>query len=350
MIIGTQEEILRFHSLGLLELLLRDKTTKTNILWATDAYQSMGPEYDRDEEIRIDLITGQNSGVIKNYARKALEQKTERSGGVPRACRDRAEENLESTAMQNRHMAMAWPAPASYESCRRTNEDADTGWFPKRTPHPFDSREKVRFLSSKKWWNYVDARRLEPACGEAPYLVSRYDIATGECIPIERRVGLLDHKLRIVGENASDDAEWIIWALRALQSVYGYELQGDSVLIARVNLLMSFEEYLQERWQRKPTYEEYRTAARIISWNIWQMDEQTATIPYRRTEKDDYQWSVFDYFSPSERVNRKSRQEHPYCRVYDWRRDNSLEFRKTDKGNGRKMKFNFIVGNSTHSD
>ena len=32
---------------------------------------------------------------------------------------------------------------------------------------------------------------------------------------------------------------------------------GDNVLIARVNLLMTFEEYLQERWKRKPTRAEY---------------------------------------------------------------------------------------------
>ena len=42
--------------------------------------------------------------------------------------------------------------------------------------------------------------------------------------------------------------EWLKWALRAFQSVYGYEYQGDNLLIARINILMTFVEYLDYRW------------------------------------------------------------------------------------------------------
>lgn len=56
-----------------------DKTTKSNIIWATDAYTELGAAYHRDKEITVDLITGQHSGVIKNRARKALEQQSERT-------------------------------------------------------------------------------------------------------------------------------------------------------------------------------------------------------------------------------------------------------------------------------
>lgn len=51
------------------------------------------------------------------------------------------------------------------------------------------------------WKSYVKYTRLEMTCGEALYLVSRYDNTTGEYFSVRQRVGLLDRKLRVVGEN-----------------------------------------------------------------------------------------------------------------------------------------------------
>ena len=79
MIVGIQSEILKIHSMGLLDRLLADKTTKTHILWATDAYREQGVEYQRDKEITPALVTENHSGIIKNRARKALEQQSERT-------------------------------------------------------------------------------------------------------------------------------------------------------------------------------------------------------------------------------------------------------------------------------
>lgn len=179
LIVGIQNEILKIQSMGLLKRLLEDKTTKTNVIWGTDAYKSLGREYERDQEIKEALITGLHSGVIKNRARKELEQQNERT-------RQHAE------------------VFTSLWICKKMNDAAEEAWFYKSNSHPFDSQEKIEFLKSKKWTHYVDARRLEITCGEAPYLVSRYDVATGESIPIQNRVGILDRKLRVVKENASD--------------------------------------------------------------------------------------------------------------------------------------------------
>ena len=46
----------------------------------------------------------------------------------------------------------------------------------------------------------------------SPYLVSRYDTTTGEQIPIEKRIGLLERKLRIINENIDNSTEWLKWA------------------------------------------------------------------------------------------------------------------------------------------
>lgn len=320
MIAGIQDEILRLHAMGLLDRLLEDKTTKGRILWATDAYEGRGPEYRRNRPITPALITGENGDVIKTRARKALEQQTERT---------------------RRHAEVFTPLAVIERMVRL----ADAAWFGRKRDG-FDE-ERIPFTRKKNWRRYVDARRLEITCGEAPYLVSRYDAATGEAIPIRRRTGLLDRKLRAVNENAADEAEWLAWALRAFQATYGYEFQGDNLLIARVNLLMTFEEYLYARWSRRPTAEEYRAVANTAAWNLWQMDGLTGKIPYCR--EDDWQeTSLFENpDAPPEEQDELNWQ--PFCRIYDWRRKNSLEYRNVHTG-GRNMKFDFIIGNPPYQE
>lgn len=62
------------------------------------------------------------------------------------------------------------------------------------------TQEKILFPPNKTWRQYIDSRRLEITCGEAPYIASRYDTSTGEAIPIRDRIGILDRKLRIINE------------------------------------------------------------------------------------------------------------------------------------------------------
>ena len=69
LIVGIQSEILKIHSMGLLDRLLADKTTKTHILWATDAYREQGVEYQRDKEITPALVTG-NPALSKTEQEK----------------------------------------------------------------------------------------------------------------------------------------------------------------------------------------------------------------------------------------------------------------------------------------
>lgn len=110
--------------------------------------------------------------------------------------------------------------------------NADEQWFGRKDVFNYVNddntwtvnEEKIIFDGKQTWKKYVDSRRLEITCGEAPYLVSRYDTTTGELIvPPINRIGFLDRKLRVVNENTITEEEWLKWAERAIQSYYGYE-------------------------------------------------------------------------------------------------------------------------------
>lgn len=59
--------------------------------------------------------------------------------------------------------------------------------------------------------------------------------------------------MRVIHENTSTEEEWFKWTERVFQSIYGFEFQGDSLLIARENLLASFCDYLEKTLNRFPT-------------------------------------------------------------------------------------------------
>ena len=166
---------------------------------------------------------------------------------------------------------------------------------------------------------------MEIACGEGPYLVSRYDCATGQSIPLNDRIGLLDRKMRIVNENTVDEAEWMKWVCRAFESTYGYEFQGDSLLLARKNLFYSYLEYFRAKWQRDPDKRQMRRIATIISWNLWQMDGMTFTIPFHTQEDEgDKQAGMFYTIS--------AKPDPVICRIKDWRSKTIIPFVSMTKG------------------
>lgn len=250
----------------LLATLLKDHTTQGNIFWATDNYAWRGTGYQFSDPIIIEAITGENGSVIVPRALKSREQQQKRS-------RDMAEVFTPSWVCnkQNNLVDNAWFGRENNFNSEVDNPDGSHSWTV--------NQERVVFPDGKTWRDYVDENRLEITCGEAPYLASRYDTVTGIPISIERRIGLLDRKLRIVGENTRTSDEWLEWAIRAFQSTYGYEWQGDNIVLAREALLYTFIDYYSARFGKAPKTELLFEIAEIISWNIWQMDGLKGVIP-----------------------------------------------------------------------
>ena len=94
------------------------------------------------------------------------------------------------------------------------------------------------------------------------------DATTGEPIAVRHRIGLIDRKLRIIGENAENTGEYLEMAQEAYKSTYAYEWQGDNLLLAREALLFTFIEHYQVKYGKEPQKKSVQSIANIISWNV----------------------------------------------------------------------------------
>lgn len=251
---------------GVLEILLRDHTTQKNIFWATDNYAHLGSAYHFDSQILPELITGVHGNLI-----------------MPRVYKDKV-------LQQSRSKEMAEVFTPSW-ICNAQNNLIDNAWFGRTNVFNSEilqengtykwevNEDKITFPEGKTWKDYVKDTRLEMACGEAPYITSRYDSTTGEFIPVEKRIGLLDRKLRVINENVEHTGDWLKAVQTAYKSTYAFEWQGDSLLLAREAMLVTFIENYISKFGKEPLPKSLDFIAYIISWNVWQMDGLKAVVP-----------------------------------------------------------------------
>ena len=319
-------ELNKYPVKEVIPLLLKDKTTGKNIVFATDTYSKY--EFNENDEITVGALFGFESCDIQ-----------------PRVFKDQSEQT-DRTRKKAEVFSPTW-------ICNKMNNHCDSDWFGRE--EVFNASEgqmwntvdeKIVFSDKKDWKKYVDSRRLEITCGEAPYIVSRYDATTGESIDTKDRIGFLDRKLRVVSENTETEEEWIEWAIRAVQSVYGYEFQGDNLLIARINILISFCDYLKEKWGHEAKTDVLKKIANIISWNFWQMDGLTNSIPEFEEEEQFVQMALFDIGTEPE----VSEGKQP-CKIQNWRREAPLLFNDIQsKKRGKIMKFDYVIGNPPYQE
>lgn len=281
----------------LLEILLQDKTSGKNIIWATDSYEQKGKKFAPHAYITTDLVTGKNGKLIQPRAIKSKEEQLIRT-------RDKAEVFTPLSIV------------------KQMNEACDT-----------------KRVAKNNWQEYVALLKLEITCGEAPYIVSRYDPVSDkqELLPISKRVGFLDKKLSLVSKYSETQEDWLKWSKIAFQSSYGYEWQGDSLLIARENLLYTFIDYYEDKYKETPSIELQKEIAEIIVWNIFQMDGLKYVIPMScKTEQASIKGAETLFGKEDDRIeekpckgceNKKAKNHNgTYVKTMNWKEDKTIRF------------------------
>ena len=299
----------------LLAILLKDRSSGKNIIWATDNYTRRGAGFQRHDHIEVAAIVGYNGSVVKPRVEKSKNEQI-----------DRIKQKAEV-------FTPSW-------ICNKQNNLVDNAWFGAEdifnTEHgqswtAVEGKISFPAPSGKTWEDYVLDVRLEITCGEAPYLTSRYDTVTGDYIDLPQRIGLLDRKMRVVMENTETEEAWDKWATIAFQSIYGFDWQGDNVLLARENLLLTYIDYYKARFEKDPDTDSLRKIAEILSWNIWQMDGLKFVIPESCEDVEDGQLCLFDgelEMRPCEGCVKNNPLLHTgiYCRIKDWKTNKTVKF------------------------
>ncbi|EFO01869.1 hypothetical protein SMSK23_1296 [Streptococcus oralis ATCC 35037] len=163
MTIDISEEKLAMESADLLKILLKDRTTKKNIVWATHSYELLGKGFAPSDRITPSKVTGTYANLIQPRSEKSKYEQKDRT-------KIRAEVFTPTCLVEKQN---------GYVEAELESLDLE---------------------------DYIQVRWLEITCGEAPYMVARYDAVTGEEIPLSERVGFLDRKLQRISREVSDEA------------------------------------------------------------------------------------------------------------------------------------------------
>lgn len=290
---------------SLMDILLFDNNTKSNLMWATNGYESQGRGFGSRDQIQYLFIINPNRVIRPRYLKSSSEQRN-----------------------RSRDMAEVFTPPWIVN---RQNNLVDEQWTGRKDPFNVENSEDWTpvervDLGDHDWMEYVKSIRMEVCCGEAPYLTTRYNPIDGTVIPVGRRVGILDRKLRVISENVDTELKWITWAKACARSIYGYDFQGDNVLLARENLLLSIMEAFEERFGKELPKDVMKDVCHILSWNIWQMDGMRAVVPFsceKMCSFDDEQTFVNNCQACK---TGKGRHCGRYCRIMDWEMDTTIEF------------------------
>lgn len=294
------------------KILLKDRTTIKNIIWATDSYQDMGEGYQAKDHIKESLFKNGAGQLIKPRVEKDDEEQSKRTRGK--------------------------------------GEVFTPTWIIKKK---IDLIEEE--LSKLDLEDYIDQRWLEITCGEAPYMTSRYDTVTGEYLDIEERVGFLDRKLQRISKEIKNEEMWFSLALKAYQASYGYEYQGDSLLIARENLFNSFIDYYVAKFNHVPEINKMDAIAKIISYNVFQMDGLKYKLPIAekiRAKKLDVQLSIFGDMEMEDQQLEMVVDEGEEVKIKNWLNDRMIKFKNLVENEGgiSSMKFDVVIGNPPYQE
>ena len=79
MAIDISEEQLAKESADLLKILLKDRTTKKNIVWATHSYELLGKGFAQSDRITPSKVTGTYGNLIQPRSEKSKYEQKDRT-------------------------------------------------------------------------------------------------------------------------------------------------------------------------------------------------------------------------------------------------------------------------------
>ena len=128
--------------IDVLPILLKDKSTKQNIIWATDAYTYRGTGYNDTDQMLENQFTGINALQLQPRISKSLEEQQDRT-------RKKAEV-----------MTPVW-------LCNKMNNFADEQWFGRKDVFNHENEDNTRnFLNRHKEMRLIEERQIVPVNGE----------------------------------------------------------------------------------------------------------------------------------------------------------------------------------------
>lgn len=302
--VNISENNLRDKMSSIFNILLIDRTKSTkrcikNIIWANENYIKYDAEkYSANSEIKFELITGKYDNIIQPRALKAAQLQKKRTRTIAEVF----------TPM---------------EILKQQNDEIDKNYH----------NDNLETYTKKTW--------IEITCGEAPYIATRYNVITGKLIGLDERVGFLDRKLRKINKECNIKDKWKDLVKEAYKASYGFEWNGDSLLLARENLLYTYFDYYNDKWNEEPLLEEIEEIAIIISYNIFQMDGLKCIIPL--SDIDTTKKEQLNLFNKIEKINNQTQSKKgQYVKIMNWR-ENKTEFFK-------RVKFDVVIGNPPYQE
>ncbi len=297
--IDVRENIL--HTKGsILDILLCNKYNNRNIIWAADSYEKkLGKDYLPKKQMLKDQLTGRLGNVIQPRASKSRSVQNERT-------KEKAEvfTPLSVVKQMNTELERSLELPADHT-----------------------------------WIDFIKTIWLEITCGEAPFIASRYNPTanTQKIIKPQNRVGFLDIKLKVISKHVDDKDDWFAHAETALKACYGYEWQGDNLLIARENILFTINDFYFDKFGKNIKTSQLEKFAEIISWNIFQMDGLKYVLPMsckHETKITPGELTLFgetpDVIEKNEcegcKKNDPLKHNGKYAKIMDWEKNKKVRF------------------------